>query len=254
LLDPYQALGVARDCSREEVVAAFRDKVWLAHPDRGGNEQAFIELCSAYQTILKEVRPSKRGRRPAPAARGSRPSGRQAPEEKRIPKRPRKPDRKERRPKAPDTNWEPDLILSAGVGRNGQPAPPADPTWNPDLILADETPSDRRPSQPPDPNWKPDVVLNDESTDHDPGQGAAVSPGSEEAYRSLFQRISAGSPQEADKSLVSDLMRVMRPLLILIFVAWIVGTIWLCKVMWDESNEAARATAPSDFRKTPRSS
>ena len=254
MLDPYRTLGVARGCSREDVVAAFREKVWLAHPDRGGSEHAFIELCAAYQTILKEVRLSKRGRRPARAARGARPPGRPAPEETRIPKRPQKPERKERQPKAPDTNWKPDLILSADVGRNGQPAPPADPTWDPDLILADQAPSDRRPSQPPDPNWKPDVVLNDDSVDHDTGQECAVSPGSDALYRSLFQRISAGTPQEANESLVTDMARVMRALLILIFVAGIVGTFWLCKVIWDESNEAARAKTPGDYRQTPRSS
>lgn len=254
MLNPYQTLGVATDCSRDEVVAAFRDKVWLAHPDRGGDEQAFIELCSAYQTILSEVRPIERRQGPARAAHVSRPPGGQAPDEARVPKRPRKPNRKERGTKSPDSNWNPDLILSADVGRNGQPAPPADPMWDPDLILADLPASDRRPSNAPDPNWRPDVVLNDESMDLDAGEGAAEPTGSHAAYRSLFRRIYAGTRQESDESLVTDLVRVMRAFLILIFVAWIVGTIWLCKVMWDESNEAARAETRTDSYKTPRPS
>jgi hypothetical protein len=233
-------------------VAAFRDKVWLAHPDRGGNEQAFIDLCSAYQTVLSEVRLSKRGLRPAPEARGSRPSGRQPPDETPIPERPRKRESHERRPKPPDKNWEPDLVLSADVGRDGQPAPSADPTWDPDLIVADEANSDRRPSQPPDPSWKPDIVLNDDLMDHDARDIAAAPPHSPDAFRSLFQRISAGAPLEKNESLITELARVMRALLILVFVAWIVGTIWLCKTLWDESTEAARTKTPGDFHQKPR--
>ena len=49
MVDPYQTLEVERGCSREDVTAAFRAKVWAAHPDRGGDEQSFIELCSAYK-------------------------------------------------------------------------------------------------------------------------------------------------------------------------------------------------------------
>jgi hypothetical protein len=235
-------------------VAAFRDKVWLAHPDRGGDEQAFIELCSAYHSVLKDARPKERGRREAPAARISRPPGRPAPVETGIPKRPRNPDRKDRGPKSPDANWEPDLILSADIGRNGQPAPLPDPAWGPDLILADEAASDRRTSHAPDPNWNPDVVLNDESVVDETGELAADSPGSPEAYRSLFQRISAGPQEDADEGFVAGLVQVMRALLIIIFVAWIVGTIWLCKVLWDDSNQAEREAARGYSIKTPRSS
>jgi DnaJ domain len=254
LLDPYDTLGVARDCTREEAVAAFRDKVWLAHPDKGGDEQAFIELCSAYQTVLKDARPKKRGRRLAPAARVPRPPERPAPEATSFANRPRKPDRKVREPKSPDANWEPDLILSADIGRNGQPAPAADPTWEPDLIVADEAASERRVSPPPDPNWEPGFVLKDESPDDETGVEPAGSPGSPAAYRSLFQRISAGPPHDADQGLVAGLTQVFRAFLVLIFVAWVVGTIWLCKIMWEESNDASGEATRTHSLKTPRSS
>jgi DnaJ domain len=252
LPDPYHTLGVARNCSREEVVAAFRDKVWLAHPDRGGDEQAFIELCAAYQAILSDIRPTPRGPRPGRADRIARPPGRPAPDETRIPKHPRRPDHEKRRPKVPDKDWKPELILGADVGRNGQPAPAADPTWEPDLILADLAAAQRRPSQPPDPNWKADVILDDLPVEYDAGKPVASSPGSPAAYLSLLQRISAGPPEHSDQGSFTELKQLLRALLVFIFVAWVVGTIWLCKVMWDESNEAAREPARGQLQATPR--
>ena len=73
-MDPYRILGVARDCTRDDVKAAFRAKVWNAHPDRGGDEQAFIELCAAYKRLLKIVPSTRRGRKePAEVAVGDAP-------------------------------------------------------------------------------------------------------------------------------------------------------------------------------------
>jgi hypothetical protein len=218
-------------------VAAFRDKVWLAHPDRGGDEQTFIDLCSAYHTILKEVRPSARARRPAAASRGARPPGRPAPEEARIPRRPRKPNRKERQPKPPDSNWAPDLILGDNVGRNGQPAPPADPTWKPDLILTDEANSDLPLSQPRDPRWKPDVVLNEEAIGLRDGEDSIAAPGSAAAFRLLFRRIAAGPGQLGVERSSADSNQLLKAVLIVIFISWIVGTIWLGWVLWNEPDE-----------------
>ena len=53
-MDPYEILGVPRGCTREQVKEAFRARVRRAHPDRGGDEAAFIELCAAYRDILAE--------------------------------------------------------------------------------------------------------------------------------------------------------------------------------------------------------
>src|SRR5262245_38808160 len=52
IMDPYQTLGLAPGCTRDQVKEAFRAKVWRAHPDRGGAEQPFIELCAAYKQLL----------------------------------------------------------------------------------------------------------------------------------------------------------------------------------------------------------
>ena len=56
-MDPYVTLGVRRNCTRDQVKAAFRAKVRIAHPDRGGDEQAFIALCAAYKQVLQEALP-----------------------------------------------------------------------------------------------------------------------------------------------------------------------------------------------------
>ncbi len=53
-MDPYLILGVPRGCTREEVKGAFRSRVHLAHPDRGGDTVAFVQLCNAYRQILEE--------------------------------------------------------------------------------------------------------------------------------------------------------------------------------------------------------
>ncbi len=60
-MDPYRALGVPGDCTREEVKAAFRARVPFAHPDRGGEDATFIHLRAAYEQILAEL-----DRRPTP--------------------------------------------------------------------------------------------------------------------------------------------------------------------------------------------
>jgi hypothetical protein len=108
-MDPYQTLGVTRGCTREEVKNAFRARVWSAHPDLGGQESTFIEICIAYQKILAELdrRPGAVAVMPAQGPR-KRPSSRPA-----------------------DPDWEPDLIVLAK---------PPDPRWEPDLVLLDEPP------------------------------------------------------------------------------------------------------------------
>ena len=54
-MDPYLTLGVPKGCNREEVKEAFRVKVQYAHPDRGGEEESFIRLRTAYEQILAEL-------------------------------------------------------------------------------------------------------------------------------------------------------------------------------------------------------
>jgi curved DNA-binding protein CbpA len=120
-MDPYQTLGVARDCTREEVKAAFRARVRLAHPDRGGDVESFIQLCAAYKQVLEEV---ERGLRPKARKRG-------------------RGARRRRAARPPDPAWEPELIVAAK---------PPDPNWEPDLVLHEAAPRAGHPPGPPDPN------------------------------------------------------------------------------------------------------
>jgi curved DNA-binding protein CbpA len=41
-MDPDGTLGVARGCTRDEVRQAFLLKAQHAHPDRGGEDVAFV--------------------------------------------------------------------------------------------------------------------------------------------------------------------------------------------------------------------
>lgn len=54
-MDPYSTLGVSRGCTREQVKEAFRSLVHRAHPDRGGDGEAFVRLCAAYREVLNEL-------------------------------------------------------------------------------------------------------------------------------------------------------------------------------------------------------
>jgi curved DNA-binding protein CbpA len=46
--DPYTVLGVARTSSAGAIKAAYRRRVRDAHPDRGGDSEAFIEIVRAF--------------------------------------------------------------------------------------------------------------------------------------------------------------------------------------------------------------
>jgi DnaJ domain len=54
-MDPYSTLGVPRGCTRQQVRDAFRSLVHVAHPDRGGDGEAFVRLCAAYRDVLAEL-------------------------------------------------------------------------------------------------------------------------------------------------------------------------------------------------------
>jgi hypothetical protein len=128
-MDPYDILGLSRRCTRDEVKAAFRARVWHAHPDRGGQAESFIRLCTAYKQILEELdrHPRLVARNPARSPRDGRP------------------------PVPPDRWSDPEIIiLDEAPGWNRPPRPP-DPNWEPDLILHDQPPPIRRPAKPPDP-------------------------------------------------------------------------------------------------------
>jgi hypothetical protein len=137
----------------------------------------------------------------------------------------------------------PDLILAADVGRDGKPAPSPDPAWEPDLILAEAEAPERRSTPPPNPTWKPDVILRDEVVDRPARFEACDPPGKPASYQSFLRAIAA---RAACKSRERWLTRGLRAILALILVACILGTIWLCKVAWDESVAAARENGRTD--------
>lgn len=47
----YKVLGVSTKASKDIIEKAFREKVLLAHPDRGGNAKDFNRLMEAYELI-----------------------------------------------------------------------------------------------------------------------------------------------------------------------------------------------------------
>ena len=58
-MNPYSVLGLGKDATPEEVHQAFRDKAKTAHPDTGGDEEAFKTLTNAH-LVLKD--PARRKR------------------------------------------------------------------------------------------------------------------------------------------------------------------------------------------------
>jgi DnaJ domain len=149
-MDPYQILGLSRGSTREEIKEAFRAHAWGAHPDRGGDELAFVRLCTAYKQILGEL-----DQRPGAEAQPSTTSGNSrrstAPGSKVRRRSSKRSDGNERTPSAPD------------------------PVWEPDLVLLDEPPLEGRPQRPPDPDWQPDMILLEQTiigeVSHDPRYG-----------------------------------------------------------------------------------
>ncbi|MDE1993290.1 MAG: J domain-containing protein, partial [Rhizobiaceae bacterium] len=56
MTDPYEILGIGRDASEEQIKAAYRKKAKTAHPDSGGDVEAFGRLQKAYELLLDPVR------------------------------------------------------------------------------------------------------------------------------------------------------------------------------------------------------
>jgi curved DNA-binding protein CbpA len=49
--DPYVLLGVARTASTAAIKSAYRTQVQTAHPDRGGDPAAFIQIVKAFDLL-----------------------------------------------------------------------------------------------------------------------------------------------------------------------------------------------------------
>src|SRR5262249_16264668 len=114
--------------------------------------------------------------------------------------------------------------------------------------------SDRRLSQPPDPNWKPDVVLNEETIGFRDGEESTAAPASAAGFRLLFQRIAAGPRPVGVERSATDLNPLLKAVLMVMFMGWMVGMIWLGWVLWNESDEAGPEATLNQFHTTAGSS
>lgn len=55
-LDPYQVLGVSKDCTWDELKTAYRAAAKLVHPDRGGSEQLFNLVTECFRKLAYEYK------------------------------------------------------------------------------------------------------------------------------------------------------------------------------------------------------
>ncbi|MCD1636322.1 J domain-containing protein [Martelella mediterranea] len=56
MIDPYEVLGIDRDCDSETVRAAYRRLAKEAHPDSGGDGERFARLQASYDLLKDPVR------------------------------------------------------------------------------------------------------------------------------------------------------------------------------------------------------
>lgn len=54
--DPYKTLGVPRDADGAAIKSAYRARAKSAHPDSGGDVEAFARLTTSYELLLDPVR------------------------------------------------------------------------------------------------------------------------------------------------------------------------------------------------------
>lgn len=56
MIDPYDTLGVQRSADTATIKSTYRRKAKTAHPDAGGDAEAFARLKTAYELLLDPVR------------------------------------------------------------------------------------------------------------------------------------------------------------------------------------------------------
>lgn len=56
MIDPYETLGVAREASTAQIKTAYRKRAKNAHPDTGGDTDAFARLNTSYEILSDPVR------------------------------------------------------------------------------------------------------------------------------------------------------------------------------------------------------
>jgi|GEM_PF-5737492 len=72
-MDAYELLGISRDATRDEIVAAYRTLSKKHHPDAGGRARDFIRINNAYRRVIKdfEARHHQKEKPTRPAAGAS---------------------------------------------------------------------------------------------------------------------------------------------------------------------------------------
>ena len=50
-MNPYETLGVPKDATQDTIKKAYRKKAQKKHPDRGGTEEEFKDLSTAYRMV-----------------------------------------------------------------------------------------------------------------------------------------------------------------------------------------------------------
>jgi curved DNA-binding protein CbpA len=218
-MDPYHALGLSKDCTRDELKEAFRTRARSAHPDRGGEPAAFIQLRRAYDEITKEL--------------GRRPPG---PTDERS----RRPTRDDPRPKQADPDWEPDLIVLDDEPIRTRPPTSPDPNWEPDLILLDDEPHQARVPESADPIWEPDLILRDDEAFHVRFPEPLDPRVARQNYLGWLAHLSARSQHE-DANSDESWLRISRAA---VLMAVIILTVWICWAAWsyEPSRDALELT------------
>jgi curved DNA-binding protein CbpA len=214
-MDPYQTLGLPKNCTGDELKEAFRARARLVHPDRGGEPEAFIQLRHAYDQIKSDL--------------GRRPPGSTAEASAR-------PVRQDPRPKGPDPNWEPDLILLDPEPTRTRPPAPPDPNWKPDFVLLDDAPlQDHRPGST-ETNREPDLILLDDEP-RDPRV----------AWRNYIGWLARISRRSHLEDQVSD-ETWLKVSAVMVLFSVIILTVWI--IFWAAWSNVP--PQPDSFEMTPR--
>lgn len=53
--ESYNLLGLSQDATVNEIKHAFNEKALTCHPDKGGNEEDFLQVRNAYEAITESI-------------------------------------------------------------------------------------------------------------------------------------------------------------------------------------------------------
>ena len=123
-------------------------------------------------------------------------------------------------------------LITGTSARTARPDPrpkQPDPNWEPDLILFDEEDDRPRPPGWRDPNWEPDLILLDEEPRHDRFPPPRDPQVARENYLGWLVRLST-RPQPDD--LITDEKWLSISSAAVVFSV-IILTIWICWAAWN---------------------